>query len=66
MTFCHILTLNFSVLVWRHHREGRGLQPHDLQESGVQGGLLLGVPGAMGAPRVLMVQLQQVFMTSNV
>jgi hypothetical protein len=43
-----------------HHREGRRVQPHGVQESELQGRFLLGVPGLVGAPRQLLVQLQQV------
>lgn len=42
----------------RHDREGRRLQSHGLQEPELQDGLLLGVPGAVGAARELLVQLQ--------
>ena len=46
--------------VQRHHREGRWLQPHDMQEPELQERVLLGMPGALGAARLSMVQLQQV------
>lgn len=39
----------------RHHREGRGLQPHGLSEPELQGGVLLGVSGPLGAPRICLV-----------
>ena len=52
--------LRFRSAVPRHHREGRRVQPHDLQEPGLQGGLLLGVSGTLGTSRILLVQLQQV------
>ena len=35
----------------RDYREGRRLQPHGVQEPELQGGLLLGVPRALGAAR---------------
>lgn len=31
------------------HREGRRLQPHGVSEPELQGGVLLGVPGTLGA-----------------
>lgn len=43
--------------VQRDHREGRRLQPHGLQEPELQGGLLLGLPRALGAARQQLVQL---------
>lgn len=42
----------------RHHRKGRRLQPHGLQEPELQSRLLLGLPRPLGAPRQLLVQLQ--------
>lgn len=44
--------------VQRDDREGRRLQPHGVQEPELQGGLLLGVPRALGAARQQLVQLQ--------
>lgn len=39
----------------RHHREGRGLQPHGLSEPELQSGILLGVSGPLGAPWICLV-----------
>ena len=36
------------------------MQPHDLQEPSLQGGLLLGLSGTLGTSRIFLVQLQQV------
>lgn len=39
----------------RHHREGRGLQPHGLSEPELQSRVLLGVSGPLGAPWICLV-----------
>ena len=46
--------------VWRHHREERRLQQHEVQEPELQGGLLLGLSWPLGSSHHLVVQLQQV------
>ena len=43
--------------VWRHHREERRLQQHEVQEPELQGRLLLGLPRTMGSTHHILVQL---------
>lgn len=52
--------------VQRDDREGRRLQPHGVQEPELQGRLLLGVSGPLGAAWQQLVQLQQVGKPSHI